>query len=506
MRTVCLLTAGTGSRMGHYSEVTNKCLLPVKNKALISYIIEQFPIETKFVVALGYKKSLVRQYLNLAHPDRSFIYVDVWNYDGYGSGPAHSVDCCKEHLMDGFTLMTCDGLYQHLAALPTDRNVIGISPIAPEDSPSYCNVGIEHGKVLTIVDKQYYDSGWAACGVYHIQDVHTFFANLKGTELSSGFSALLLDTIVINWEDAGTHDKYEAVLKESYGSDAFDGGKTDELLYMVNDRIIKVYKDDTIVNHRVQRAEGRSYFPTIDFHSDHIYSYRLVPGLTLYQYNTPELFLQLLNWMEMTVWPDLHTEHSLQPQDCIRFYHDKTLARLAQFRQRYPDFNPGKVNNTKIPIIMETALGNIRWDDIFYKRLLERTAFIHGDFQFDNVLYDGSTKKFVLIDWRQDFAGQTHYGDKYYDIAKLKAGLLLNHDLIKKRAFMYEEKANGQVVLDYATRVLHQDMHRRLNISYPDPMIDEMVSLIYLNMAPLHNPPFDKLLFCLALQRLGGTS
>ena len=41
-----------------------------------------------------------------------------------------------------------------------------------------------------------------------------------------------------------------------------------------------------------------------------------------------------------------------------------------------------------------------------------------------------------------------------------------------------------------------------LNTRYPDPCIDDIVTLIFLNMAPLHKAPYDRLLFSLALYRL----
>ena len=39
---VCILAAGNGTRMGHYSKVINKALLPINKKAVISHIIEKF--------------------------------------------------------------------------------------------------------------------------------------------------------------------------------------------------------------------------------------------------------------------------------------------------------------------------------------------------------------------------------------------------------------------------------------------------------------------------------
>ena len=46
----------------------NKAMLPIDNKAIISYIIEKFPKEYEFVVCLGYKGEELKQYCQLAYP------------------------------------------------------------------------------------------------------------------------------------------------------------------------------------------------------------------------------------------------------------------------------------------------------------------------------------------------------------------------------------------------------------------------------------------------------
>ena len=65
---VCILTAGKGTRMGAYSKIINKSLLPIKNKAMISHIIELFPINYEFVIGLGHLGHQVKNYLRAAHP------------------------------------------------------------------------------------------------------------------------------------------------------------------------------------------------------------------------------------------------------------------------------------------------------------------------------------------------------------------------------------------------------------------------------------------------------
>ncbi len=516
MRTICLLTAGLGIRMGRYAELTNKTLLPVKGKAIISHIIDQYPAgTTRFVVALGYRGEDVTTYLGWAHPHHQIEYVWIDNFAGPNSGPAYSVRQCAETIGEGeFTLITCDGYYECLASISTGRNVLGVARVDSSLQPLYCNVTVTDGCVANIYDKERCSTtSLAACGVYHIASPDTFFAHLNGVELSSGFAALStdggLDAVEILWRDLGSEQFYDAFVREQHGTESFDYSKDGEFLYTVDirnsvtpqRRVIKYFADSDIVEHRVLRAQKRSYFPPIAAQHGRMYMYPFVEGHTLYAHNSPEIFRRLLNWMETSVWSQHPAHEQLTSQECREFYWAKTYARLAQFRIKHPDYAPQRINGVNVDCSIESALSRIDWDALWNPATLnERTAFIHGDFQFDNIITT-PTGDFCLIDWRQDFAGQLWHGDKYYDIAKLKAGLLLNHDLIKRNTFTFED-VRGDVWYDVPTRGFHSTMCLELNTRYPDPCIDDIVTLIFLNMAPLHKAPYDRLLFSLALYRL----
>ena len=71
---VLIPTAGTGSRLGKFTAFINKSLVGIANRPTISHIIEQFPNDTEFVIALGHKGNLVREFLSLAYPKRKFFF------------------------------------------------------------------------------------------------------------------------------------------------------------------------------------------------------------------------------------------------------------------------------------------------------------------------------------------------------------------------------------------------------------------------------------------------
>lgn len=499
MKTVVLLTAGIGSRMGKYASVTNKTLLPIRDKAIISHIIEQFPSDTRFIVAGGYKKELVLSYLLLAHPKTNFSFVEVSNFDGPGSGPAHSLSCCKQYINGPFLLIACDAHFEKLNEIPTDKNYVGVAPVNPLDSPAYCNVELDGTRIRSIVDKRHCTSGLAVSGAFYIKDTETFWNGLSGIELSSGWNANEVHAFEIPWVDLGTYDKYQKFYLEN---SPYDFSKTDEFLYIVNGRVIKWFKDRQIAFNRVQRADGWDMFPHIDYSDAYgFYSYKFVPGKTLYAHVTPDIFEDFMQWMAFNMWSNYDPKKCLTSEMCVDFYHTKTMKRLAAFREKYPDFDPKVINGKEMKIDMDNGLQLVEWDAIFNRDLQQRTAFIHGDLQFDNILHDG--EKFKLLDWRQDFAGNLEIGDVYYDIAKLLGGMIIHYDLIKANAFEYHEMYGGSVVnFSMTEHEGYEPLRDKLQHMLPDMIIEQIVTLIFLNMAPLHSAPFDKLLYCLALERL----
>lgn len=497
---VVLLAAGTGRRMGKYADVTNKALLPIADKAIISHIIEQFEEPTHFIVAVGYKKELVRAYLSLAHSDRKITFVDVGDY-GEGTGPATSLLACKDYLGGGaFTVVACDAYYTDIDYLP-NRSVITIAKVLPELATAYCNVEVVNSRVVAIHDKQECPTGFVMSGVLHVKqsDTEEFWDSLSGTELSSGWKNLNVTAVEKPWVDLGTFDQYQKFYLQN---SPYDFSKTDEFLYIVNGRVIKWFKNAKVAKNRVARAlmvDG--VFPTIEnveYIEDGFYSYRFVAGKTLYESCDLAAFKKFLDRLSHDVWGNSMSKTLLKSQ-CQDFYVNKTIERLAAFKKKYPNFNPKTINGKIITKTFDDILKHLDWGSIVESMLEYRSGFIHGDLQFDNVIFDGD--KFTFLDWRQDFGGSLDVGDIIYDIAKLKGGLLLNYDLIKKNQFKYEE-VGDDVVISHTPRSIHAEFLAELNERFYNEFIDDVVTIIFLNMAPLHTPPFDKFLYCLALERL----
>ena len=60
---VFIPTAGIGSRLGDLTTSINKSLVSLDNRPIISHLLDQFPNDCDFVIALGHKGNLVKEFL-----------------------------------------------------------------------------------------------------------------------------------------------------------------------------------------------------------------------------------------------------------------------------------------------------------------------------------------------------------------------------------------------------------------------------------------------------------
>jgi len=494
--------------MGHYAKQLNKALLPLDSRAIITHIIERFPANAEFVIGVGYQQDQVRQYLGIAHPDRVIIYVEVDNYEGPGSGPGYSLSCCQSLLQQPFYFVSCDTLWDNELPSPANYNWLGVAPVPATETERYCNLRVDGGRVRELRDKERVNdkSFHAFVGLCYIHD-HAIFWQALGSEVtiagerqvSNGIRALIsaceVKPFSVTWTDVGDFEKYKkAVLQFA----DFDFSKSDEFFYSVRGKIIKYFVDTNITDRRVAKASlNPDVFPPITDHVGGFYAYPYQPGETLYQYNSVDILQALLNWLETAVWKTVVVNEADMRRACRQFYQEKTLKRLEAYDRKYPAENqPMVINGQPVPPLQE-LLPQIPWAEL--ERGVPR--FIHGDLQFDNILYDKATASFKLLDWRQDFAGEVAFGDLYYDFAKLRGGIILNYDYIKRNLLGYAEEG-GRAFFDFAQRYQTSTYLKILDQHVAKCGLDVdkvrlLVACIYLNMAPLHHYPFDKMLHAL---------
>lgn len=503
-----------GIRLGELTQTINKSLLPVAGKAVISHIIEKFSPDIEIIIALGYQGEKIKEYLSHAHPERNFTFVEV-DYQSSGTGPAFSLFSCKEYLNCPFIVCAADTIVEVSIPEP-DKNWMGVCEVP--NTERFCSVKIKDGLICYLDDKKKTTNKFAFIGLAGIKDYQSFFNSLSlnkelinnEMQLSNGLKGLINLELhpekFDDWYDTGTADSYYITRKAFEKEINFD--KINEFTYLVNGRLVKFFNDPIRVSARCKRAEAlKELCPEITKQTKWFYSYNLLKGQTLYNCFNPKISIDFFNWCKEFLWKEVEVDKKEFELSCWKFYFNKTLERITLFHQKYTDIDPTidyTINGFKIPCL-NSLLKDINWNWICDGI----PSLIHGDLQFDNILKTGwlSTRKedFKLLDWRDDFGGSIEYGDLYYDLAKLYGGLTISYAEIKEGKFHIEEDGVN-IAFDFAvSHLLNEsrvEFEKFVKESFNFKKIEVIRSLIFLNMAPLHTEPFDRLLYFMGLYYL----
>ncbi|MEK7227483.1 MAG: hypothetical protein AAB641_01150 [Patescibacteria group bacterium] len=507
---VCILAAGAGAAMDHLSEHVNRAVLPVNNKAVISYIVEKFPKGTEFVVAVGHKKETVIDYLKLAHPERKFTFVVIKKFTGPGTGPGASLLTCRKYLQSPFVFSTADTIVTEDIPAP-EVNWMGIAPV--RDTEHYCTIKIRNNSIYQLDDKVKTDNHFAFIGLAGVKDHKDFFRALEldkkaiagEIQVSNGFKALIEKHLVpvgFTWFDTGHLENYIETNKNFSGEAKFDFSKSNEFLYFVNGRVIKFFADKSITDKRHVRAKNglRGLTPKIEARRGHFYSYKRVEGHTLYSILNASLAGEFLLWAKKHLWKKLKLSKKQQKafqEAVVKFYKHKTEERVAAFEKKKNQKEAVLINGAKVPSTKE-LLKKIDWEHLTHGEPVN----FHGDLQFDNILVNPKARnakgKFILLDWRHEFGGMIEAGDLYYDLAKLYGGMVISYPLIKEG--MFSANTDGKeafyhyfVKNDLIEAREHYEEFLLAN-GYDLKKVKILTAIIFLNMAPLHNAPFDEML------------
>lgn len=505
---VLITTSGIGSRLGEFTKFTNKSLLRIGEKPAISYIIESYPSDVKFVVTLGYFGDQVRDFLEISYPERQFEFVTVSNYNGEGSSLLFSMSHAKDCLQEPFIFHASDTII--LDKIPAPEYNWNAGYKGPGSS-SYASFDVLGDSVKIMYDKGNLNPDYLHVGLLGIHDYAQFWKLVTETLIEQKYGFTLGDVDVLKkmihtnqfklfktkeWYDIGNVDKMnEAKIQLDTGKiHVLD--KLGESIFHVNNSIVKFFYDKTICANRAKRTEYlKDVVPAITSSKPNFYKYSYVEGKLFSNIVNRKSFPLLLDWAEKNLWlkTDAISKEKFK-EVCYNFYLKKTIERLVQFHEsRALQDDESIINDEKIPKIND-MLATI---DMDYLCSSEPTLF-HGDFILDNIIYQGDGN-FKLIDWRQDFGGELIAGDKYYDLGKLAHNLVVNHELIDQNFFTvtkHDENINLNIhrlqTLVDSEKVLFDLLAEK---GYDVKKVKILRAIIWLNMSPLHHHPFDLFLY-----------
>lgn len=505
---VVIPTAGIGSRLGRLTKNLNKSLIDISLRPVISHLIEQFPEDCEFVIGLGYKGNLIKDFLVMAYPDKTFFfgYVDI--YEGEGSGLGLTLLSCKEYLQRPFVFLSCDTLVKEAIPQP-NHNWMGYAH--RDDLSNYRTLRTNNDNVYEICEKNIVkDNQHAYIGLAGIYDYQIFWDSMlsgQSTAINQGESygmkAILSSSSIspkkFTWYDTGNPEALGLARKHYSKKNTHNIlEKENEAIWFVEDKVIKYSDSIDFIKNRVKRAnELKGFVPNIYSHNKHMYCYKKVKGEVLSETINLTIFEDFLKKSkEFWIKKILDKDSSLNFQKkCLKFYKDKTFERINLFYENFDKKDNADIINGKQMPLLTNLLNKIDWTWIS-EGLAGR---FHGDFHFENIIYSNQEKKFTFLDWRQDFAGDLSVGDIYYDFAKLLHGFIVNHGIITNNQYSASWNDN-EINFDLDQKKILINCEQRFHEwikenNYDLKKVKVLTGLIYLNIAALHHFPYSILLY-----------
>ncbi len=510
----CIVSAGMGSRFKPFSEFANKALAPLPDKPLISKIIESIPQDSKIHIVTGYKGDDLKFIISKMHKDRPIFFYENKDYASTGMGD--SLMPVLEKVKQSLVVLPNDGFYSQNLVLDNQLKsyelVLGISDTFTNKS-DYCQVCIDNGFTVRGISrgkfssKRSLDTNFIFTGLLYIKHPMQYKQFLeKYKENSREIYFPIVDYIknnfevkstLLNWQDCGTYKKYKMVLSNLI---KYDFSKSNEtILIYKNNSVFKIFKDSLISKKRIKKSNlYQKAFPYCsEIPSGSGYYYKFTDGGTLYDNCSAKNLNNLLYFLDTELWNKKISNSFLN--GCARkFYEDKTKERINLLNEKY---NLKKIKSINQKSLSQQIIPKFNFEDLVNKSIF---CPIHGDLQYDNVIYNPENNKFVLIDWRHEFGGSVEYGDLYYDLAKLLGGIFINYKRIKKNDFkclLSNEESNisYEYIFDNYFKdhlQIIREFHLSRNLDFKHTI--KLMSLIFLNMAPLHTYPFDLMLLALS--------
>ena len=504
---VLILAAGLGSRLKNLTKNINKVLLPINNKAIISHIIDMFPKTYDFIITIGYKGDSIKEYCEITHTNHNFTFIEIDKYEGEGTGPGYSALLCSTYLQRPFYFITGDCLID--SPIPhIDGNWLGVQPTSyPE---KYSTIEIDkYRNVVTHKNKSAEGHDLAFIGMAAIFDYEVFWNELKNNLLNGEIVTAFKNPSVyptlkikeLKWLDTGNLDDLTKT-KEYFNDKPLSLKKeTDEITYNDGGRFLKFTPNKNILIKRIARAQHLNKHIPLGFgFGDDFMFYDWFEGKTLYELDDFNVFKLFLNNLEKNVLSQIPNSQ----EEIQKFYLTKTLDRMSKFKTKYGEeyFElEHEINGIKRPPL-KTIIENFDFNQFNENPFYD---LFHGDLQFDNVIYDG--KEFVYIDWRDSFGDSVVGGDIYYDLAKLYGGLLIPYNLMKEESKIIFNEGSYSINYTYPisdSLVKFKSIYELwlLNQGFNVNKVKLITGLIFLNMSPLHDGKFGKMLWFKSIEML----
>lgn len=508
---VLIPSAGVGSRLDYHTQHFNKAMIQIGDLPIISHIVEAYPQNTKFIIMLGYKGDHIKQYLNLTYGNKKFIFIEVKNFNGLGSGLTLTLKKALPLIDRPFffhandTIVKDKNFYKNIK-----RNTMFLHN-GPADSMRFATVELK--KQINHKLNHYIKNCYNYTGLAYVKDYQLFKKIIKDSHNNFGelsyFKNIQFNNIdfkfVKYWHDIGSHDTKTLAEKTFRKRNILP--KSDQGIFFKNNKVIKFFINPKTIIKRYKRSIIlKDFVPKILNKKSFFYVYKFERGTIFSKLTNKKLeFKKLLDYLNKSFWIKKKlnkTKKYLFDKLCYNFYYEKTQTRInVLYEKNNVRDEKNIINNIQLPSL-DNLLKKIDW-----KKINDGVpSNFHGDLHFENIIFNRVRRKYTLLDWRDDFSGILDYGDLYYDLAKLNHGLIIDHNIVSEEKYNIQINKNN-INLDFyfskdnsnCQKILTNFLIKQKLSIYK---INILTALIFLNIAGLHHYPYSIFLYYLGKAHL----
>ena len=430
------------------------------------------------------------------------------------NGPLGAFQCAEPYinkptlLMLGDTLCDCNFDYS--------KNFVGISENKnTNDFQRWCfAITDEDNKILEYEDKPNNKpiSNKIVIGVYYFKNANLLKTLLKKDypelnnekQLSSLLSVYMkkeemFAQTITKWQDIGTLENYVNTNSAYLTGRYFNNFKKTDLT-------IEKQSKEKVVSYEIDWYRQISKTPLkvlipqfVSYkkgHNDYRYKMELLSGNSLYTYlNYYDIPISNVEYIIKSLFYTANIMWSYSNKKCVM---NMPLASryvfLSKTERRLKEWNNDIINKHEIILNGRKLLG--------YKEVLNRLsnqiedlisqsekykAVIHGDLNFSNIFYYPDIGKFLFIDPRGKYYKIGIYGDKRYDVAKMRHSFVYKHNKLTHAGFSLQCDANEyKLTYDYDKKEDQLFDKIALMYGFNPTEIKIIDGLLFLSQIPLH--------------------
>lgn len=223
-----ITTSWTGSRLWELTKNTNKALIKIWWKEIISHIIDSYPKDTEIVITLWYKWEQVKKFLENSYKDRKIIFGYIDKFEWPWSSLWYSLLQAKDLINEPFIFHCNDTIVNDYIPLLW-KNWVWWFKV--NDSSQYTTFEVNWNKVISYnVNKWAENYDFAHIWIVWIQEYEKFFEILEALYKENPNNSALNDVYVLNemlktgseiwyiefekWLDTGNIESLEKSEKE----------------------------------------------------------------------------------------------------------------------------------------------------------------------------------------------------------------------------------------------------------------------------------------------------